>query len=597
MPSPLLRRSLSAALALAVITGAVLVAVPYLASTRLVRDRIAVEMSSWSGFRVEIGAPPEIELWPRLRAVLTDVTLSAWDAPSTRPVARAQRVELSLSAFAAMRGDAVFTGATLVNPDIIVEPRPGGYYLPALSPVGRISSAIDAARDALRQQPDAPDLSRLPSEPIGVIRIVGGRILPAGSDRPLITGMSGAVDWEQLDRPGRVTGQALLKGQTVSFDLQSSNPVLLFAGGATDLSASLASGPATASFQGRAKFGDQPFVDGSLALNTPSVADLAQWTGTAIPREVGTGAAALSGQVTGDARRLKVNAAQVEIHGNRGTGAVELALDQPVRGVSGSLDFASLSAAALIETFTPLATGATSPAPPVTVDLRLSAAQASVGSITLEDVAVTVQVRDGLAVFDISDGSAFGGAIQAGLRFDGGADGRTVELRLLASDIDGGALGSAAGMSRMLPVGRGTVSIILKGPGQTLPDMLTRANGSVSASFGPGAITGLDLQEFLRRSRNGGFFPLSDMAAKNLPIDGLDLEAAVSNGVATINRGVARIGDRLLRISGIVPYVGRGLALTGTLGPAEGPDDASFFVGGSWDAPFVSPTLTNPPLE
>ena len=38
----------------------VLAAVPYVASTRIVRDRIAFEIGAWSGYRVEIGAPPTI---------------------------------------------------------------------------------------------------------------------------------------------------------------------------------------------------------------------------------------------------------------------------------------------------------------------------------------------------------------------------------------------------------------------------------------------------------------------------------------------------------------------------------------------------------
>lgn len=597
MRSPLLRRSLLAALACLVLAAAALAVIPYVAATRIVRDRIAVELSSWSGFRVEIGAPPQIDLWPRFRAVLTDVTLSAWDRSSSDPVARAERVEINLSALAALRGDAVFTGSTLINPEFIVERQPSGIYLPQVAAVGRIAAGIDAARAAIRKKPEMPDVSDLPDEPFGVIRVVDGRVTAAGSQQPLLASVSGLLEWPNLNRPGRVTGKATVNGEEVSFDLKSSNPLLLFAGGATDISASLTSAPATATFQGKAKLGDGPFIEGAARVQTPSVADLARWTNTSLPAEVGEGAASISGQITGDARHLKLDAAQIEIQGNRGTGAVEFGLDQAVPGIRGSLDFDWLDAASLIDICAPLATGAGSLALPMTIDLRLSAAHATVGSVALEGVAATVQVKDGLAVFDISDASAFGGTIQTGLRFDGSPENRTVEMRLLASDIDGGALATAAGMKRLLPIGRGTVSVILKSPAETLEDMLGRASGSVSASFGPGAIAGLDLSEFLRRSKSGGFFPLSDMASGNLPIDGLDLEAAISNGVAMVNRGVARMGDKVLRISGIVPYMGQSLALTGTLGSVDGRDETSFFVGGSWDEPFVTPTAANSLLE
>jgi AsmA protein len=51
----------------------------------------------------------------------------------------------------------------------------------------------------------------------------------------------------------------------------------------------------------------------------------------------------------------------------------------------------------------------------------------------------------------------------------------------------------------------------------------------------------------------------------------------------------------VIELSGVVPYVGGGLALSGAVvGPSAGGSDAttaeaSFFVGGSWSAPFVSP--------
>ena len=53
----------------------------------------------------------------------------------------------------------------------------------------------------------------------------------------------------------------------------------------------------------------------------------------------------------------------------------------------------------------------------------------------------------------------------------------TVEMRLLASDIDGGAFGAAAGMTRLAPIGRGTVSVILKGAGSAGDRCSGNANG------------------------------------------------------------------------------------------------------------------------
>ncbi|TIT07070.1 MAG: AsmA family protein, partial [Mesorhizobium sp.] len=142
-------------------------------------------------------------------------------------------------------------------------------------------------------------------------------------------------------------------------------------------------------------------------------------------------------------------------------------------------------------------------------------------------------------VFDISDASAFGGNIQSSLRFDRKPEGTQVEIRLLASDVDGGAFATAAGMTRLVPVGTATVSVILKGPGRSWNSIFENADGSVSATVGPGALTRLNLPAFLKHTEQGGFFALDDVADGTLPIDGAEIKASISKGVARLDKAEA----------------------------------------------------------
>ena len=80
-----------------------------------------------------------------------------------------------------------------------------------------------------------------------------------------------------------------------------------------------------------------------------------------------------------------------------------------------------------------------------------------------------------------------------------------------------------------------------------------------------------------------------------MPIDRAEVRATLAEGAARIEKAEAKIGERVIELSGVIPYVGGGLALSGAVvGPSAGSTDAttaeaSFFVGGSWSAPFVSP--------
>ena len=52
---------------------ALVMVLPYFASTQIVRNRIAQEVSAWSGYRVAVRGAPSIEIWPTVGAVLPDV--------------------------------------------------------------------------------------------------------------------------------------------------------------------------------------------------------------------------------------------------------------------------------------------------------------------------------------------------------------------------------------------------------------------------------------------------------------------------------------------------------------------------------------------
>ena len=96
--------ALAAVLALAVLFIA---ALPWVASTQIVRDRIAHELSLWSGYRVVLGEAPVLDVWPTFRATLHDVAFLEWADNGNPPVLKADRLEVGLSALSAQGGKVV----------------------------------------------------------------------------------------------------------------------------------------------------------------------------------------------------------------------------------------------------------------------------------------------------------------------------------------------------------------------------------------------------------------------------------------------------------------------------------------------------------
>lgn len=605
MPAPLLRRSLWA---LAIAAGLIMLAalaLPYAASTRLVGDRIAHEMSEWSGLDVSIGAAPEISVWPDLQANLTDVRLSLPGNAGKAPEVSAERVEIELSALAVLGGAVDFSRARFFGPTIRIE---GGTEVPALPRGGKIARAIEAARQIVAEDRTRPDSGRLPADEFGVIEFSNGRIVSVsdGAETEIVTGLAGKIGWENLNERANATATGTWRGEQFTIDFGSANPLLFLGGAATPITASVKSALANLAFDGTASLSENPYVDGRVSFAAPSVRKMLEWSEAGTLHGSAIGTIAMESRVMGDAGRLRFEDTEVTLDDKPARGALDLMLSGKLPMVTGTLAFDTLDLTAFLSAFTPLDPSAgTGPgiidadfASRLNLDLRLSAAQAAVGTISLADVAATARVDEGLAAFDISDASAFGGNIQAGLRLDRKAGGAQVEMRLLASDVDGGAFAAAAGMTRLAPIGRGTVSVILKGDGGDWTSLLANANGSFSASFGQGALSGIDIDGLLARSKGGLPFALDDVIRDASPIDALDLKANIANGVATIEKAEVRSPLHRIALTGAAPLGEGALNLSGKAGPlklapavaADPTVLTTFLIGGSWSAPVVTPT-------
>ena len=613
MPATAVRKSIWAATAFVVLVTLTVALLPMIASTRIVQDRIALEMSAWSGYRVELGSAPDIQIWPSFKAILSDVSLSDWDDPDHRPVLDAESVELELSPIAALSGNVSISTAKLVRPVLYVHQVSPDRYAPVAPKVGRIRHALDKVQEAVAKDASNPDLSNIDAETFGTVEFTDGQIVDdAQSDGAIVTGLAGAIEWSALNRGGKLSANGVWRGEDFSLEASSGAPLLLFAGGAAPVSFNLKAAPVSGSFDGVANLSSNSFFNGQVTFSSPSLRRMLEWSRADLPPGASSGSVELSGKVTGSRSRLKLDDAQIALDGNPATGVLELSLADSVPGIAGTLAFDQLDLRGFLSAFTPFMPGSDSVPSAIDIafaekynlDLRLSAAKATAGDLVFTDVAATAQVKGDLTAFDLSDATIFGGSVQAGVRYDRKGDSGDLDVRLLASDIDAqAAMTGLTGASQVMPSGKTNLSLMLKGPGRDRRSFLDTADGSFSMTFGPGTVNGFDIASFLDSVKKGGFFPLSDVANGSVSVDRAEVRATLTDGTARIETAKATLGQRSVTLGGVVPYVGGGLALSGAVvseaAAANDPDstDAAFFVGGSWNAPFVSPIFTGTALE
>ncbi|MDZ5699597.1 AsmA-like C-terminal region-containing protein [Chelativorans sp. M5D2P16] len=609
MPVSLARRSLWAVGIVVVLTILTVIALPLIASTQIVRDGIAYQLSAWSGYRVRLEETPNLRVWPTFQAVLNDVSLSEWGNGDPVPVLEAERVEVDLSALAALQGEIVFTKIRLIRPVLRLRGRAEHPNLPPPQNWGRMARSIASARDIVSAAPTDPNTDALPTDSFGEIEFDDARIIRRTGDRhvDIVTSLTGEFEWPALNRQARLSANGIWRGETVNLEVTSEQPLLLLGGGSTPVRLSLQAPPANASFQGAVNLSGDNYFDGRLTFSAPSLNRLAEWThGTFLPGD-SIGPVSVDARVTGGMRRLQLSETTLGLGSSTGKGLLEVGLGTSSRpSIAGTLAFDTLDMRALANAFSPLAPEP-SPIPPATppmaasgydFDLRLSAVNAPFGSAALTNLAATVKVKDGLSSFDISDATAFGGTIQLGLRADRSGPKQLVELRMAGENIDTGKLFATLGMQKLVPQARSTFSTVLKAAGSSGAELANSLGGSFSATIGAGNVPGLSVEGLLERSIEGDFFPLEALQDGTLAINSAEMKASIANGVAEIEKAEALSGQHRISVNGLVPLAGRSLALYGTVRAADGAPSSTepanpltFFVGGSWDAPFIASFL------
>lgn len=637
---PRFTRLIIAVVILGAAAAATLLAViPFIVSTDAIRIRVAQEISAWTGYSVELREAPRLRVFPVLRASLDGVTLSKLTDQGAKPFMSANRIEVELSPLDALMGRLSFSETQIVRPHFNIGGPVDNFsgLLDAFaSSSGRLGTAIRAQRSL--QENGANDkalAAQQASQPFGRVVIRDGTVsfnTPDSEEETKgdqqITKLNATLDWPRTSSTATLRGSAQWHGEDTQFNVTANQALTLLAGGTSDVNASFTSNPINITFDGKANISNDRFFEGALTAKTPSLSNSVRWLG--LPPVAGSteiGAFSLDSTITSTPRRLKFDNVEMITDESPAKGVIEIGFEQDTPAVTGTLAFEKVDLRRLFSIFVPLPVSQprspserdqtaqdnidTSFIDRAELDLRLSAQTATAGPIAMTGVAAAVQIRGGRAMFDIGDAKAFNGIIQANLQIIRDLKTATGELRFNASDIDSSQLFAALGFDKPFINGKGNVSLFMKGPAHRWSGLLTNSQGNVSVQLNNGQMQGFSVQDFLNKAQSQGFFALERLENVSLPFNRLDLKANLSDGVATLDNARLATNDGTFNIAGIVPFVDRSLALSGELiFPDSQPQtqqsgtDAQtvetiptkpplhFFVGGSWDRPFISPSST-----
>jgi len=583
-------------LAVLLVVAGLRIAFPFLVQTEAVQRGIEQALEDWTGANVHVGEPAEFSFWPYPRVTLGRVSFVTEEGEE---LAKVEAVSANFDLLGAVRGQPAFSDFELARPVVHIGWKADGTLNWRHS--GWLIEAIDATAKTVEGQPAAA----LPDQRIGTIDLRDGivDITRADGSRHRVTDIDGSITWPTLGRRLALSLSGVVNGELTRVTFACDKPLLLLAGRNADVHAGLTADPATMNFEGVANLSDNAFVSGALQLATPSLARLLVWQGKDIPAVGTVGQVALEAKVATSGYSAKLEDVQLTLDNAQATGVLDIAM--PPEGVpqlGGTLAFDRIDLRAFLTAFSPLP-GTDPNAPTIDtafihqfgMDLRLSAKTADFSPFSLQDLAAGMRIENGRASFDIGDSTFLEGRMTGRITlaeqgFRGGG-----QLQMSLGNVDIGAIVSTLGLPGPLPTGIGSADFELSTDRPLWATTASDMSGRFQLHMGQGTLTHFNRKAFEERAAKNTFFNISEAADGSFDFTRAEVDARLNRGLAELVKAEIEGSGRLLALSGMIPYRTGSVALAGRLaertadGTAPANPPISFFAGGSWPDPVISP--------
>jgi len=581
-----LKRLAIAAAAIVAAAFVTLVALSFLIPAASVRDAVKSEIHAVTGLDPMLGSDVSLSLFPSGTVRFRNVLLG--NDRTGEPAVAADELTARLRYFPLLAGRIEIADVTLIRPVINV----------TFSAAGQTnwSGLIVSLAHALQ-----PDPGRTAS--FSEIGIQGGTVVvhDEGKDATeRLEDVNFQVAWPSISRSFGANGRFVWNSEPVEASLTLSDFLAALTGERSGVKLRISSAPLNVAFDGAAT--DQPTLklDGTLDVESPSLRDALRWTGKDKVPFGGFGRFALRAQSDIGGGMASLSNVNVELDDNSAEGALTLATDGH-RLVQGTLAADALDLTPYVSGVRLLARDennwdrlpiALNGFDDFNLDLRLSAASIKIADAQLGRTAVAATMHDGKLDLTIGESQAFGGTAKGTLGIASADYGVAVKSNMQFLDVDlENCLGQIFGVHRVQ--GRGNLDFNLDGAGNSILAVTHALNGTARLSAQSGALTGIDVEQLLRRLERRPLSGNGDFRQGRTPFDQLVVSLKVANGLVSVD-DMHFVGPSVkLEVAGQASVPSRDLDLKGVAtlvsSATANEFDLPFVVQGSWNDPIMLP--------
>jgi len=577
------------------ITAVVLVVIATLGALTLliphdhVREAVKAEIHAVTGLDVSLRGGADVSLFPTGSISFSNVALG----DTGEPALVVETLRARLRFLPLLIGRIEIADVVLIQPRIDV----------TIGPDGRTnwSGLIDALARAHGPNASRSDLASSFSE-IGVER---GTIVVKDVTRGVsetLTDVEFSLAWPSISQSFAATGRFTWNGEPVNANVSLTDFAAALAGDRTGLKVRLSGTPLKAAFEGTISARPTLKIDGTLSADAPLLRDTLRWAGLKPLTGGGFGRFALKAKTAVSGGTIALSAVNVELDGNTAEGVLTFATAGR-QTLQGTLAASELNLTPYISTVRLLTSNERDwDRMPISLDglngfdldLRLSAARIVIARAKLGRTAIAANLRGGKFTATIGEAQAFGGILKGSFALAASDRGTEFKSQLSFTDVDlENCLNDLFNFKRI--DGRGNLALNIDASGESMFDLTRGMNGTASLIGRQGALTGLNVEQLLRRLERRPLSGTGDFRAGRTPYERLTANFKITQGEALIEEmriegskvrlgvvGTASIPSREFDLRGIAALVS---------GNSEAPPtfELPFVVQGPWDDPIMLP--------
>lgn len=552
------------------------------------REAVKAQIKAATGLEPTIAGSTDISIFPPDTITLNEVRLGD---DGLRPALSVERLTARLRLLPLLMGRIEIANVVLTEPHISVRFERGSGQSNWSTLIGTLARATkpNAERSALS---------------FSEIHIGDGRISIENPDRNIhetLDHVELSLAWPSISKSFAATGQFSWHNEVVDTSLTIGDFYAALTGDNSSLKFRMSAAPLKLAFDGTVSNKPDVRIDGTLAADAAKLRDTVHWIGADVPPGGGFGRFALKSTLKASGGVYALSGVNIELDGNVAEGVISYSTNER-NLLQGTLAAGNMDLSPYISTFHLATAGSLrewNKAPfsvnglsALDIDLRMSAAQLTIGGAKVGRTAVATNLRGGKLAVTIGESQAYGGVVTGSFALAKAENGVEAKSQMSFANVDlESCLGQMFGMKRV--EGKGNFTFAVEATGNSV-DALTRTlNGTANLIATDGSLSGLNIEQLLRRLERRPLSGAGDFRNGRTPFDRFNMALKISNGVA--NGDNIRLDGPAVRLAlaGSTSIPTRDLNLKGTatlLASSGDPGfDLPFVVQGSWDDPMILP--------